>query len=290
MVLLFADLNSKSSFEDIKPRALSYDDLTEEMATHAVPHDYLQIRGKMGNYLFHLKNSSTPYTGLSSQSHPNGQLESLFYIENGKILSAKGWTEHGQTSTTHIENGTGFIMELNDIMVGFIYDKGQMIAYRGRKPNGKLFRESLIDGAHHIYDQHGQIREQGQYNNGYKNGIWKNWNHAGVLVRQISYDNGALDGICREWHDNGELRLHFLAKAGEPHSLWSEYNERGKLTAIKHFSHGKADGTWKTFYDNGTLKFEGTFKNDESEGTHRWWKQNGELEKSLFFTAGKLAI
>ena len=70
----------------------------------------------------------------------------------------------------------------------------------------------------------------------------------------------------------------------------SEYNERGKLTAIKHFSNGKADGIWKTFYDNGTLKFEGTFKNDESEGTHRWWKQNGELEKSLFFTRGKLAI
>jgi len=289
-VLLCVKLISTSDLDKVKSGTLSYDDLAEEMATNAVPHESLQMRGKKGNYSFHQTNSSMPYTGLSSQFHTNGQLESLFYIKNGKILSAKGWTEHGQTSTTHIENGTGFIMELNDMMVGFVYDKGQMIAYRGRKPNGKLFRESLVDGAHHVYDQHGQIREQGQYKNGYKDGIWKNWNHDGVLVRQISYDEGALDGICREWHDNGKLKLHFLAKAGEPHSLWSEYNEKGKLTAIKHFSHGKADGTWKTFYDDGTLKFEGSFKNDESEGAHRWWNQNGELQKSHIYTKGKRVI
>ena len=88
--LLCVRLISTSDLENIKPGALSYADLAEEMATDAVPHEDLQMRGKKGNYSFHQKNSSTPYTGLSSQFHTNGQLESLFYIEYGKILSAKG--------------------------------------------------------------------------------------------------------------------------------------------------------------------------------------------------------
>ena len=94
-------------------------------------------------------------------------------------------------------------------MVGYIYDHGQLIAYRGRKANGKLFRESLIDGAHNIYDPSGQIREQGQYYDGYKNGTWKYWNQYGILVREIKYEKGNLNGTCREWHDNGQLKKTF---------------------------------------------------------------------------------
>ncbi len=277
------------SLED-SPFTLSYNDLIEEMAFVAYPYHALKIKGEREELAFYQKNSSKPFSGIASRFHNNGQVESVFYIERGKILSAKGWKEDGQTSSTHIENGTGFLVESNDMMVGFVYDKGQLIAYRGRKENGKLFRKSFVDGSHHTYDQNGQLREEGQYRDGHKHGVWKNWNHDGMLVRQINYKEGCLEGECREWHDNGVLKKHFTASDGEPHGMWSEYNEKGGLIEIMYFLHGEADGTWKSFYDEGSRKFEGSFKSDEKEGVHKWWKQNGEIEKTLFYARGVRTI
>jgi antitoxin component YwqK of YwqJK toxin-antitoxin module len=290
LVYYFVQVEPSSENKKVALRSLKYSDLREEMAFNALPYDELQRRGKAGDYMYHKQNSSAPYSGLASRFHDNGQVETLLSLKEGKIISAKGWNELGQTTSTHVENGTGFIMELKDIMTGFIYDKGQLIAYRGRNQSGKLFRQSLTDGAHHIYDPNGQIRENGNYHKGHKDGVWKYWNHDGVLVREINYDQGLLNGVCREWHDNGKIKKHFTVKSGEPHGMWAEYNDKGRLIEVKKYSYGAAEGTWKSFHDDGSIRFEGMFKGDERYGTHRWWKRNGELEKSFFYTRGIRAI
>ena len=93
LVYYFVQVEPSSENKKVALRSLKYSDLREEMAFNALPYDELQRRGKAGDYMYHKQNSSAPYSGLASRFHDNGQVETLYSIEGGKIFSAKGWNE-----------------------------------------------------------------------------------------------------------------------------------------------------------------------------------------------------
>ena len=95
--------------------------------------DKLQRRGENGMELFFLPNDPIPFSGYAANSYGNGQYQLLIQFIKGKTLSAKGWHLNGEPSESTVKNGTGFIMETDDPEVGFFYENGFEIAYRGKR-------------------------------------------------------------------------------------------------------------------------------------------------------------
>lgn len=248
--------------------------------------DKLQRRGESGRELSFLPNDLNPFSGFATSTYPSGQNEILVQFNQGKPLSAQGYLLNGEPNNSTIKNGYGFIMETDNPLVGFFYEDGFEIAYRGRNDSGKLFRQSYRDGSHISYHANGKKRDLTYYVGGLRKGVWRAWNNKGVLVRETHYKKGKVEGTAREWHDNERPKKIISVKKGKPNGLWTEYDEEGNLLAIRNFSHGKAEGKWKSFHKTGGIRFEGNFVNDKKDGVCSWWEENGHLKYSKFYAMG----
>ena len=47
-------------------------------------------------------------------------------------------------------------------------------------------------------------RLEGNYSNGFKNGLWTRWYGNGVTASEYTYDNTTFDGQVTEWHIDKE--------------------------------------------------------------------------------------
>jgi len=135
--------------------------------------DKLQRRGENGRELSFLPKDLNPFSGYAANTYTNGQHELLVQFIKGKTISAKGWHLNGELNESTVKNGTGFIMETDDPQVGFFYEDGYEIAYKGKRDNGKLYRKSFKDGSHITYHTNGNKKEQSFYVDGKRSGSWQ---------------------------------------------------------------------------------------------------------------------
>ena len=115
--------------------------------------DILQRRGKEED-LHYLPNQKLPFSGYAASSYTNGQKELLAQFKNGKLIFAQGWKFNGEQYFKSRKRDW-FIMETDDPEVGFYYENGIEIAYRGKKDSGKPYHHFYRDGAVVSYHDNG---------------------------------------------------------------------------------------------------------------------------------------
>ena len=72
------------------------------------------------------------------------------------------------------------------------------------------------------------LASEGNFINGYKEGIQKKWYQSGQLLSEQYFSNNNPHGKCMEWHENGVLRFEGEYDMGK--RTWSKtYNEKGEL-------------------------------------------------------------
>ena len=81
--------------------------------------------------------------------------------------------------------------------------------------NLMYYNEKPFSGISEIYDEHG--------------GLWKQWN----------YNNGKKDGLFRRWYENGELKWSGNYKDGKEHGEWKRYRSDGTLETIILYKNGE---------------------------------------------------
>jgi hypothetical protein len=261
--------------------------LVPELALGARAHESLQMRGEDGSQIAHLPNSSIPFEGLTASFHDNSQVRNLFLYRAGKLFSARGWNDRGEPNSTFVDDGNGFVMELEDKEVGYIYDRGFEIAFRGRTDSGKLYRRAFADGTHVLYYPNGNMRQKTRHEEGKKDGLRQTWNEDGQLVMEFRDQKDETDGAIREWHDNGRIKKIMRLKNGKPDGTYVVYFETGKPFIEGSFSKGKRAGHWKRFYETGALKSSGSYGDGKRTGWHTLHREDGKTLK-LFFHKGYL--
>ena len=129
------------------------------------------------------------------------------------------------------------------------YDNGQL-RYWG--PLDSLF-DGKSDGSFRLWNENGQIMEQGTYKDGKVWGRWTWW-----------YDNGHKKEEG-SWNQNG--------KFGE----WIDWEENGLMNRRETYKDGKLNGFWTKYYDNGKRMSEGTYENGEKVGKWTWYNEDGTI-------------
>lgn len=74
-----------------------------------------------------------------------------------------------------------------------------------------------------------QIAEQGQFNFGLKNGLWKSWYENGNLKTQEIWNNGYLNGVYKAYNVDGEIILQGKYKNNSKAGMWVDYKAKDTI-------------------------------------------------------------
>jgi len=113
--------------------------------------------------------------GLSTRWYKNGQKSSEQIFGNGKIISAIGWKPDGERCpSTRVVGGVGVLVVYDDY---------------GRETKRSELEGIIGDRTIERYEN-GNVREEGKYENGKKNGLWIYYRPNGNEHFRITYRNG----------------------------------------------------------------------------------------------------
>ena len=188
--------------------------------------EYSVFDGKLifeGEYLYGNRRSGKEYVD-------NGNL-----MFEGEYLNEKRW------------NGRR-MCRLKD---KFIHEN---IKYEVEILEGKLWNGKIYDSNNNIicdwkegkgfikeYNDYGELRFEGEYLNGERNGKGKEYNYNGKLQFDGEYLNGERNGKGKEYYKDGKLKFEGEYKNGKRNGKGKEYNENnGDLIFEGEYLNGKA--------------------------------------------------
>ncbi len=197
-------------------------------------------------------------------------------------------------------------------------EEGKMLEYAkdGRIITVITYRNGFIYASEKInrYDDEGnrigpwrelyanqQIKEEGNWTAGKRNGVFKFYDKRGLLERIERYvmgelvnDNGddtsVLD-IRREYDEMGRVRSVGSYRDGKKHGTFRFFSETGQEEPAMIYDAGtvtglglidslnRRQGPWKLFYPDGELRAEGNYLNGMKDGTWSFFYRTGKLEQ-----------
>jgi len=120
---------------------------------------------------------------------------------------------------------------INDKKIYYWYS-GDTIVMTQSGYNGKL-----LNGIYSVTYPNKNLKEQGMFKYGLRNGVWKSWTPDGQLQSVITYDNGVMKGRNEEY-ENGKIK-----KSGSyRNSLFTGYSIERDNTGKEHkmlYRHGE---------------------------------------------------
>ena len=174
----------------------------------------------------------------------------------------------------------------------------------------------IQNGKYIEYYKNGQIKVQGHYKDGKREGEFKTFLRNSKNAGSIFYKNGKIikstlinsmkdnasfsvltdinynsnsHEIVTDEFPNGLLKQYFtFNKDGLLDGESRQYYEEGDIKSISPFKNNVADGTFISYYQNGNIKEKHTYKNGNEEGEGIFYYENGKLEEKYFMKNGKL--
>jgi antitoxin component YwqK of YwqJK toxin-antitoxin module len=150
-----------------------------------------------------------------------------------------------------------------------------------------MFRNGIPDGLKRIYDSTGKIEKSYLYENGLvtgegivkedgnKDGPWKEFYPDGDIKSEGNYDNGKQTGGWKYYHPNGKTEQEGkYNKQGKPEGRWKWYFDSGQLLKDESYHNGQRDGLSTTYDEAGIIVEDGEYVNGNEEGP--WFEQIGD--------------
>jgi len=93
-------------------------------------------------------------------------------------------------------------------------------------------------------------REEGVYDDGKKDGLWKYWDKKGIKEKEIIFEKGD-DILWSFFAPNGNKTREGQMEDGKEEGVWTFYDENGIKERETEYKSGKEDGIYSPWYDNG---------------------------------------
>lgn len=202
----------------------------------------------------------------------------------------------------------------NDKIEGLVYeyDKSGRIITLERYSKGNLRSSEKINrfntanqkiGTWKEFYDNMQVKEEGYYVRGKRNGVFKYYKKDGTLENMLMFNNGELVEDAEETvmldirtiykKDGGKLVGGF--KDGIRHGVFREYDENNNLTHSLVYKDGKIigeglvnqqgfkEGDWIHYYDTGEKYSEGIYDEGMRDGKWTFYFKNGQVLQTGFY-------
>ncbi len=232
-------------------------------------------------------------SGLWKEYYPDGQLHSSQqYIRGKESGSAEKWFLAENDQKPQKATAGQFVNGKKD---------GQWTAWY---PDGglrvvKQFRYGLENGDYKELwprtpdSDVQQVRSEGRYILGEREGEWSIMYANGNLKSRASYRNGKEHGVAEEFYDIKKGKKQLVRLKGEfidgaQHGKWVAYFADGEPQLEQTYKLGKLHGTTKQYYDTHVLKNEIYYENGLQEGKAVTYYPNKKSKSRASYAEGLL--
>ena len=174
----------------------------------------------------------------------------------------------------------------------------------------------IQNGKYIEYYKNGQIKVQGHYKDGKREGEFKTFLRNGKSTGSVFYKDGKIikSTLVNSMKDNASFSLvtdinynlnsHEIVTDEFPNQLLKqyfifnknglldgesrEYYEEGDIKSISPFKNNIPNGIFISYYQNGNIKEKHIYKNGNEEGEGLFYYENAKLEEKYFMKNGKL--
>ncbi len=229
--------------------------------------------------------------GLTKHYFLDGKIKKEIFFEKGK--------EKGISKEYSQE---GLVIVITE------YKNGIVIR---RENINRTDRNKRKQGVWKYFYENGELKSEGFYVNGKKNGYFKEYSPDGILKNITKYLDDEIQTdvpeltkyeIRTDYYPDGNIKVIGSYKDGLPEGIRREYGTDGKVINSYIFEKGKIfgegivdekgmkQGFWKEFYENGILKSEGNYKDNIKTDIWKFYteteklKQTGKFNKNGFQT------
>ena len=180
---------------------------------------------KQGTWKYYYETGELKAKGDFKDNFKTG--EWIFYYEDGKIEQRGKYVKDKPSGlwTWYYTNGNKWREE--NLVKGV--EEGSLIEYN--KDGIEILKGEYVDGEREgLWKYHnGDITEEGSYQSGLQNGIWKSWFSNGKLYYEMNYVQGVPDGKFKMYYDTGDLREEGVYSMGSREKNWYKYDLQGIL-------------------------------------------------------------
>lgn len=140
----------------------------------------------------------------------------------------------------------------------------------------------MYDGRATEWHENGQLKYEGLYDKGRRDGTWKEYDDKGNLKYEGFFDKARYAGDVTHYYPNdkrkskGSYRMKGIwNKLDQKTGNWIEWYENGNEKWTGNFVEGKRKGICKKCYENGQLEREAIFEKDIIVGYVREFYPDG---------------
>ena len=215
-----------------------------------------------GEFTFELKNGVVDNISKNIEKKTNIFVNKAF-DKDGNLLKIASLAKLDEETFLYRE----FNKDLNLIVETYaIGEKSIQKAYYSNKKLAYT-REGKLDEDYNLLTN-------GKYTEYYKNGQMK---------VQGSYKEGKRDGEFKAFLKNGKSAGSVFYKDGIPDGESVEYYEEGNIKSIIPFRNNIVEGLTITYYENGNIDEEVNYKNNKMNGEAKSYDVNGKLNGRTIF-------
>lgn len=151
----------------------------------------------------------------------------------------------------------------------------------------KYAQDSTIVDATFFFENSQSIMTQGRFIRKRKEGNWKLWNEAGVLLSDENYQDSLLHGTCKYFYPSGKILKTENYKGGLKNGPFTEYYDNGRKHSEGAYLMDEKDGAYKIWFESGKLDCEGKYLKGLQDGMWYYNHKDGRPKISLLYSKGK---
>ena len=322
-------LKTEAELQNIRNKA---DKIVQEELKNDYKKEYLKRKNNLekiegieesvfsdGEFVFELKNGVVDNISKNIEKNPDIFVTKAF-DKDGNLLKIAFLAKLDEETFLYRELNKDLspIIEtysINEKCIQKAYYSNKKLAYTRE---GKLVEgyNLLPNGKYTEYYKNGQIKVQGSYKEGKRDGEFKAFLKNGKSAGSVFYKDGKIikSTLVNSMEDNASFSLvtdinynlnsHEIVTDEFPNQLLKqyfifnknglldgesrEYYEEGDIKSVSLFKNNVADGIFISYYQNGNIKEKHTYKNGNEEGEGLFYYENAKLEEKYFMKNGKL--
>lgn len=149
-------------------------------------------------------------------------------------------------------------------------------------------KQEVKHGDYKKISKDGKPLEEGNYDEGKRDGVWKFYYPTGDLREMSTYKSNMRDGAYEFYNNKKALQKKGQYVKNRMVGAWTFYYPSGKLKDEKNYMENKENGEAKEYFETGNLKSSGVYKNGLKDSV--WYDYNsvGKKQSVFLYSAGAL--
>ncbi|WP_427169368.1 toxin-antitoxin system YwqK family antitoxin [Fusobacterium nucleatum] len=329
LFFIFSILNAKplkteAELQNIRNKA---DKIVQEELKNDYKKEYLKRKNKLeriegikesifsdGEFVFRLEDGIVTEALKTIETIHNTTVAKIFDEEGNLLTIIFSINDENSRFYRYYDENLNLAIDVNCIdgkciQKGYYSDK--KLAYI---KEGKLTEnlDILTNGKYTEYYKNGQIKIQGSYKKGMRNGEFKTFLKNGKSAGSIIYKDGKIikSTLVKAMKDNASFspisyvnydldtsysigRVDFPNKLLKIYRMYDKkgvlngnsirYYEEGNIQSIFPYKNNLVEGLVIRYYENGNIKEEVNYKNDKMNGEAKSYDENGKLNGRTIF-------